>query len=204
MLKCCVRGPTSSIFPQAKLQRLSATALLAVLLWPGAAWAGKKKLPPPPPLPLAHSHPSGAFTFRTPEGWTAATSSYNPDILEAKGGDLMVRFLYRPTEGGLDTTHVDCMLERLAGPMVAEPQVKYEYDFRGGVLGNRGALDSAFVVIYDAPINGHRDWRQRNLTLVGRGETICIITYAPGTVWKKSLETQALLDAVVGSVTFNK
>ena len=204
MLKCCARGPTSAIFPQANLQRLPVTAILAVLLWPGATWAGKKKLPPPPPLPVAHNHPSGAFTFRTPEGWTVATSNDNPDILEVKGGELMVRFLYRPSEGGLDTTHVDCMLERLAGPMVAEPQVNYEYDFRGGVLAGRGALDSAFVVNYDAAINGHRDWRQRNLTLVGKGETICIITYAPATVWKKSLETQVLLDAVVGSVAFNK
>ena len=187
-----------------KLHRLPATAIFAVLLWPGAAWAGKKKLPPPPPLPVTHSHASGAFTFKTPEGWTVGTAAHNPDIVEAKGGELMVRFLYRPNEGGLDTTHVDCMLERLAGPMVAEPQVKYEYDFKSGVLASRGALDSAFVVIYDAAINGHRDWRQRNLTLVGRGETICIITYAPAAVWKKSLETQALMDAVVGSVTFNK
>jgi hypothetical protein len=114
----------------------------------------------------------------------------------------MVRFLYRHGEGGLDTVHVDCMLERLAGPMATEPQVKYEYDFRGGVLANRGALDSAFVVRYDAPVQGQRDWRQRNLTLVGEGETLCIMTYAPASVWKKSLETRALLDAVVGSVTF--
>lgn len=133
-----------------------------------------------------------------------ATSAHNPDILEVKGGDLMVRFLYRPSEDGLDTTHVDCMMERLAGPMATEPQVKYEYDFRGGVLANRGALDSAFVVNYDSAIDGHRDWRQRNLTLVGRGETICIMTYVPAVVWKKSLETQALMDAVVGSVTFKK
>jgi hypothetical protein len=187
-----------------KLQRLPATAILAVLLWPGAAWAGKKKLPPPPPLAVEHNHPSGTFSFKTPDGWTAATSADNPDILEVKGGDLMVRFLYRPSEGGLDTTHVDCMMERLAGPMATEPQVKYEYDFKGGVLAGRGALDSAFVVTYDSAINGHRDWRQRNLTLVGRGETICIMTYAPAVVWKKSLETQALLDAVVGSVTFKK
>ena len=177
--------------------------MLAVALCsPAAVWAGKKKLPPPPPLPVAHTHPSGAFAFRTPDGWTVTPSTDNPDILELKGGDLMVRFLYRPSEGGLDTTHVDCMMERLAGPMVAEPQVKYEYDFRGGVLANRGALDSAFVVVYDAAINGHRDWRQRNLTLVGRGETLCIMTYAPAAVWKKSPETQVLLDTIVASVAF--
>jgi hypothetical protein len=198
-------GAEFGYLSSSKLPRTSALALLAVALCcPGNAWAGKKKLPPPPPLPLTHKHPSGAFTFSTPDGWTVTPSTYNPDILEAKGGELMVRFLYRPSEGGLDTTHVDCMLERLAGPMVAEPQVQYEYDFRGAVLANRGALDSAFVVIYDAAIDGHRDWRQRNVTLVGRGETICIITYAPAIVWKKSLATQSLLDAVVGSVTFNK
>jgi hypothetical protein len=184
------------------LHRLSATVILAVSLWPGAAWAGKKPSPQPPPLPQDHKHPSGAFSFRTPEGWTVATSTANPDMTEARGGDLMVRFLYRRGEGGLDTTHVDCMMERLAGPMVAEPQVMYEYDFKGGVLANRGALDSAFVVTYDEPIQGQRAWRQRNLTLVGAGETLCIMTYAPAVVWKKSPETRALLDAVLGSITF--
>jgi hypothetical protein len=124
-------------------------------------------------------------------------------MLQTGEGELIVRFLYRAGEGGLDTTHVDCMLERLAGPMVAEPQVKYEYDFRGGVIGgDRGALDSAFVVRYDTPIQGQRDWRQRNLTIVGAGQTLCVMTYAPAPVWKKSQEARALLDAVVGSITF--
>jgi hypothetical protein len=127
----------------------------------------------------------------------------NPAILETGEGELLVRFLYLDGEGGLDTTHVDCMLERLAGAMATDPQVKYEYDFRGGVIGgDRGALDSAFVVRYDAPIKGHRDWRQRNLTILGAGQTLCVMTYAPLPVWKKSQDARALLDAVVGSVTF--
>lgn len=184
------------------MHRLSATAFLAVSLLPGAAWAGKKPPPVPPPLPLEHKHPSGAFTFRTPEGWKVVASPANPDILETGEGDVRVRFLYRAGEGGLDTTHVDCMLERLAGPMATEPQVKYEYDFRGGLIGNRGALDSAFVVRYDTPIEGQRDWRQRNLTIVGEGQTLCVMTYAPALVWKSSQEKRALLDAVVGSITF--
>jgi hypothetical protein len=181
---------------------LSATAFLAVFLLPGVVWAGKKSPPPPPPLPLEHKHPSGAFTFRTPEGWSVVTSPVNPDIIQTGEGDLMVRFLYRAGEGGLDTQHVDCMLERLAGPMATEPQVKYEYDFRGGLIGNRGALDSAFVVRYDTPIQGQREWRQRNLTIVGEGQTLCVMTYAPAQVWKGSQEKRALLDAVVGSITF--
>jgi hypothetical protein len=196
-------GARFGYLSSSKLQRVSASAILVVALsCPGSAWAGKKKPPPPPPLPQEFTHPAGTFSFRTPEGWTVGPSPSNPDILETKGGDLMVRFLYRHGEGGLDTTHVDCMMERLAGPMVAEPQVKYEYDFKGGVLAGRGALDSAFVVTYDSPINGQRDWRQRNLTLVGRGETLCIMTYAPAIAWKKSAEMRVLLDAVVGSITF--
>ena len=129
------------------------------------------------------------------------TSPTNPDMVETGQGDLLVRFLYRPSEGGLDTTHVDCMLERLAGAMSAEPQVEYEYDFRGGLIGRRGALDSAFVVRYDAAIKEHKAWRQRNLTIVGEGQTICVMTYAPALVWKKDAATRALLDGVVGSIT---
>ena len=40
------------------------------------------------------------------------------------------------------------------------------------------------------------------LTIVGAGQTLCIMTYAPALVWKKSEEARALLDAVVGSITF--
>ena len=43
---------------------------------------------------------------------------------------------------------------------------------------------------------------QRNITIVGAGQTLCIMTYAPALVWKKSEEARALLDAVVGSITF--
>ena len=92
------------------MPRFRAAALLAVCLWPAAVWAGKKKPPPPPPpLPLEHTHPSGTFTFRTPENWQIAPSPTNPDMIQTGEGDLMVRFLFRHGEGGLDTTHVDCM-----------------------------------------------------------------------------------------------
>ena len=47
------------------------------------------------------------------------------------------------------------MLVRLAGPMDTFPQVDYEYDFVGGEVGERRALDSAFVVHYDEPVEGH-------------------------------------------------
>ena len=47
-------------------------------------------------------------------------------------------------------------------------------------------LDSAFVVRYDAPVEGSAAWRQRNLTIVGGGESLCVIGYAPLPAWKKS------------------
>jgi hypothetical protein len=94
------------------------------------------------------------------------------------------------------------MLVRLAGPMDAFPQVDYEYDFVGGEVGDRRALDSAFVVHYDQPVEGHRDWRQRNLTVVGEGESVCVVAYAPLPFWKKSKPARNLLTSVVESIRF--
>jgi hypothetical protein len=58
------------------------------------------------------------------------------------------------------------------------------------------------VVHYDEPIEGHRDWRQRNLTVIGEGESVCVIAYAPLPVWKKSKPARNLLTAVVESIRF--
>ena len=123
--------------------------------------------------------------------------------IDAQFGDgVAVRFLYRDGDSGYDSLHGACMLERLAGAMDMEPVVQYEYDFVGGAFGDRRALDSAFVVTYDKPILGERQWRQRTVTIVGNGTSLCAITYAPVTLWKKSAPTRALLDAVLASVTF--
>jgi hypothetical protein len=94
------------------------------------------------------------------------------------------------------------MLERLAPETESEPQVKYEYDFVSGPLLDRRALDSAFVVRYDNAIRGHRDWRQRNLTIVGGGQSLCVIAYVPARVWKRSLAARSLVTAVTGSLAF--
>jgi hypothetical protein len=176
-------------------------ALLVALL-PAFASAGGKKPEAPPPLPQEHLHPSGAFTFRTPEDWKVAPSPTNPGAIEAGGGGLLVRFLFRPEEQGFDSLHVVCMLERLASEMEQAPQVQYEYDFVGGALGDRRGLDSAFIVTYEKPISGYTQWRQRNVTIVGAGQSLCAISYAPLPVWRKSAATRALLDAVLGSVVF--
>lgn len=176
-------------------------ALLVGLL-PVLASAGGKKPEAPPPLPQEHLHPSGAFTFRTPEDWKVAASPTNPDAIELGGGGVLIRFIFRPEEQGYDSLHVVCMLERLASEMEQAPQVKYEYDFVGGVSGERRGLDSAFVVTYLKPIGGYTEWRQRNVTLVGAGQSLCAISYAPLAVWRKSPAVRALLDAVLGSVVF--
>jgi hypothetical protein len=93
------------------------------------------------------------------------------------------------------------MLERLAGPMDTEPEISYEYDFVSGNVGNRRVLDSAFSVRYDKPRHNHRQWRQRNLTVVGGGDSLCVITYVPREDWK-SASTRGLIDSVVTSVVF--
>ena len=180
--------------------RVAATLLLVTLALSADAGAAKKA--PPPPLPTLHRHPSGGFAFRTPEAWKVDSTPENPDTVNAVGDGVAVRFVYHEGESGYDSLHGACMLERLAGAMEMEPVVQYEYDFVGGVIGDRRALDSAFVVTYDKPILGQRQWRQRNVTIVGNGTSLCAITYAPLPLWKKSAPTRALLDAVLGSVTF--
>lgn len=179
------------------LGRWTVAALAAAL--PAVVASGAKK--EPPALPLEHTHSSGAFTFRTPEGWVLSGSTDRPEILEAWGGDLGVRFLFRDREFGFDGLHADCMLERLAGPMDTSPEIRYEYEYVGGPFGDRRALDSAFLVKYDVPILGHKAWRQRTLTVVGAGQSLCVMSYAPEPAWRK-VKTRALLDAVLASVRF--
>jgi hypothetical protein len=179
-------------------------ALVAVAHWPEAVLGGSKPAAPHPVLSVEHLHPSGAFLFRTPDDWKVQPSPANPQAIEAWGGDLGLRFVYRAGEAGYDSLHADCMLERLAGPMDTEAQIKYEYEFVGGVVGNRRALDSAFVVRYDAPRHGHREWRQRTVTVVGQGESLCVISYVPRALWKSSSPARAVIDSVLGSVTFRQ
>ena len=181
--------------------RVAATLLLVILALVPDAGAGKKKAPPPP-LPTQHRLPSGGFAFRTPEAWKVVSTPENPDTLNASGDGVAVRFVYHEGESGYDSFHGACMLERLADAMEMEPVVQYEYDFVGGAFGDRRALDSAFVVTYDKPILGERQVRQRSVSIVGNGTSLCAVTYAPVTLWKKSAPTRALLDAVLASVTF--
>ena len=149
-----------------------------------------------------HRNSTESFRFRTPSSWMVETLKEEPELLEARGDGVLMRFLHRPQEAGYDGLHADCMLERLTEAMDMEPQVRYEYDFVSWEEGPHRALDSAFDVIYDRPVLGHKQWRQRNLTVVGNGQSLCVITYCPAGLWKKSAETRSLLGAVVKSVEF--
>ena len=179
----------------------AAASFFCLLLLPTSLGAGKKD-GPAPDLPTEHTNAAKTITFRTPAGWAVQAGTGQPELTEARGDGLILRILRRDGELGLDSMHVECMLVRLAGAMDTFPQVDYEYDFVGGAVGERKALDSAFVVHYDEPIDGHRDWRQRNLTVVGGGESVCIVAYAPLPVWKKSKPARNLLTAIVESVRF--
>jgi hypothetical protein len=155
----------------------------------------------PPALETEHTSPSGAFTFRTPAGWVVESST-GPETVNAFGSGVRVRFVHRPGEHGYDSLHGACMLERLAPPIETSPVIKYEYDYIGGDIGNdQRALDSAFTIRYDGAVHGHKEWRQRNVTVVGGGHSLCAVSYAPASVWKKSKQARVLLDAVLSSVT---
>lgn len=180
------------------MRRTAPAIALAVLMSPVLCEAGGKAAPPPD-LTDEHRHPGGHITFRTPADWKVTDG---PDgRVDAWGPEVGLRIVERLGEQGLDSFHVDCMMERLAGPMDTEPQVKYEYDFVGGMVGDQRALDSAFAVAYDQEIRGHRAWRQRNITLVGLGRSLCVVGYAPVRGWKKKGPNAVLLDAVLASVT---
>ena len=118
---------------------------------------------PPPTLATEHHSPTGAFTFRTPSDWVVENSAREPETIDASGSGVRVRFVHRPGDYGYDSLHGACMLERLAPPMETSPIIKYEYDYVGGPVGDRRALDSAFVIRYDNPVHGHTEWRQRNV-----------------------------------------
>ncbi|HXB56169.1 MAG TPA: hypothetical protein VN461_15425 [Vicinamibacteria bacterium] len=184
------------------MKDLGQLAFLLMLLVPVPTWAGKAPKLAPPDLPSEHVCPSKAFSFRTPADWKVESGGSSPEIVQAQGDSVVVRFLHRGEEAGFDGLHVDCMAERLSGtPLDSEPQVEYEYDFVSGRIRGRRALDSAFRVIYDSPILGSREWRQRNITLVGEGESLCVIAFCPMKLWKKSPATRALLDGVLASIT---
>jgi hypothetical protein len=178
------------------------TAASLALLLAAPSGAAKENAPVSSALVSEHSNSSKTLTFRTPAGWVVQAGSGQPELTEARGDGLIVRILRREGELGLDSLHVECMLVRLAGAMDTFPQVDYEYDFVGGAFGDRRALDSAFVVQYDQPVEGHRAWRQRNLTVVGDGESVCVVGYAPLPVWKKSKPARNLLTSVLESIRF--
>src|SRR6185295_6906379 len=85
------------------------------------------KSPPPIQLDSEHTHPSGAFTFRTPQAWSVETDAQDPMTVQAWGDGVIVRFVYRQGDVGYDTLHVDCMMKRLASPFDISPEIRYEY-----------------------------------------------------------------------------
>jgi hypothetical protein len=181
------------------MRGLRAVIFGSLLALPVFVLAGDKLVIPP----LAQEHWNGSRTlrFKTPEGWLVSNRSGDVEVTDAIGDGMRMRLLRWPANMGLDTTHVDCMLQRLAPPMETSLDVRYEYDFMGGELpGDRRALDSAFVVEYDKPIDGDKKWRQRNLTVVGPTESLCIITYVRQSIWKKSTPARKLLTALAESV----
>jgi hypothetical protein len=175
-------------------------ALLFALLAPLPAYAHKEK--EEVVLGPARQHPLGGFTYQLPQGWTIQTASNDPDSLDASGDGVMVRLFYRPGEIGYDALHGICLMQRFPGHGEGEPQ--YEYDYIEGHDGPRRILDSAFVMAYEAPVQGYKKWRQRNLTVVGSGHSLCLISFAPLPVWKKSDKARSATEALMRSIKFKE
>ncbi len=177
---------------------LLGTLVVLLAVSDGSLAAGEKPLPP---LSQLHRIASSTSTFKTPADWVVSVSGDNPEVVNAQGGKVAVRFLRWDSELGLDALHVMCMVERLAEPMAIEPSIRYEYEFVGGEKGDHRVLDSAFAVQYTAPVMGFTDWRQRVVTLVGKGEGFCVVAFCPLPLWKSSREARETLKAVVASVS---
>ncbi len=180
------------------MKGLRAVILVPLALLPAALTAGQKT--PVPALTEEHWNASKTVGFKTPAGWAVTHTPGDFELTEARGDGMILRIFRREGELGLDSLHVECMMRRLAGPMETRPGASYEYDFVGGMVGGRRALDSAFVVEYDQALDGDKKWRQRNLTVMGDGESVCVATYVPNGIWKKHTWARKLLTSLVESV----
>jgi hypothetical protein len=154
-----------------------------------------------PPLTREHRIASSSATFHTPENWVVSVGGRDPEVVNASGGDLVVRFLRWDSELGVDALHVMCIEERLADRMASDPRVRYEYEFIGGEQASRRILDTAFAVQYMPPVKGFTAWRERVVTIVGKGEGLCVVAFCPLPLWKRSREARETLKAVVSSVS---
>ncbi|MCU0241513.1 MAG: hypothetical protein MUF51_03715 [Vicinamibacteria bacterium] len=180
---------------------------MAITYGLGAAGAWLMTAAPPPiaaPLTREHEHPSRSFAFKTPEGWSVTPLKGRPASLEVLGKDVRIWLHYQRGDQGLDATHVNCMAERMASAMSVSADVRFEYDFLSGAYDDFRILDSAFTTTYDRPIDGQQKWRQRNLTMVGGGHTLCVIVFTPLPVWKKDKQLRATVDEVIRSLEFGK
>lgn len=184
--------------------RLTAALLVCLLAGTAAPVHARKKpkLPDPPSLDQEFKH-RGRFSFRVPADWVIGQRiNGDPDTVQAAAEPLVVRFVYRDREAGFDALHGLCLAERLVGREHDASPAQYEYDYVEGSYGDRRSLESAFLIEYDREVMGHRKWRQRNLTVVGGGHSLCLIAFVPVSVWKKSGEARSTLDAVLQSVKF--
>jgi hypothetical protein len=154
-----------------------------------------------PDLTRVHHIASSKATFRTPDDWVITGVGESPEVVTAEGGELVVRFLRWNSEAGLDSIHVTCMVERAGVPEAIEASVRYEYEFQSGERNEWRVLDSAFSIQYESPVKGFRDWRQRVVTLVGKGEALCVVAFCPVPSWKKSSASREMIEAVVSSVS---
>jgi hypothetical protein len=167
----------------------------AALVLAGLALAAE-----PPDLALEHRLFSGAVSMRTPAGWVEEPVAGRPDAIDVIGDGLVFRVSYHASELPPDAFHAQCMLERQAPALQLDAEVNYEYDYVGGKVIGRDALDSAYRIRYDENVRGAREWRQRSLSLTGQGSSLCVVQMAPAREWKGKSRLRDLGAAVLSSI----
>lgn len=167
----------------------------AALVLAGLALAAE-----PPSLALEHRLFGGAVWMRTPAGWVEEPVAGRPDAIDLIGDGLVFRISYHASELPPDAFHAQCMLERQAPALQLDAEVNYEYDYVGGKVVGRDALDSAYRIRYDEDVRGAREWRQRSLSLTGQGSSLCVVQMAPAREWKGKSRLRDLGAAVLSSI----
>ncbi|HEX9203649.1 MAG TPA: hypothetical protein VF964_06785, partial [Vicinamibacteria bacterium] len=80
------------------MEDLAQAIFVSLLLVPAPLRAGTKATPVPIPLATEHRNATESFRFRTPASWFVEKIRESPEVLEARGDGMLVRFLHREQE----------------------------------------------------------------------------------------------------------
>ena len=90
------------------MEDLAQAILVSLLLVPAPLRAGTRGSSVPIALASEHRNAAESFRFYTPSSWIVDKIRESPEVLEARGDGVLMRFLHRGEEAGYDSLHADC------------------------------------------------------------------------------------------------